>query len=154
MVPILFYPDKPGFVSSHIMDESRQHPSVQCCGRAMVGFATFSRAFITSVLLFSSIAVKSTAGMYAFSALYGLFASALQAMFPATLADLTTDHKKMGTRLRMGFALSSFGVLVGDPGGGKLIERGHGRYTYGQALTGACGMLGFLCFLLAAIIHK
>lgn len=110
--------------------------------------------FVTSVLLFAWIAIKSVAGMYIFAALYGLFASALQAMFPATLADLTTDHKKIGTRLGMGFALSSFGVLIGSPGGGKLVEVGGNKYLYGQAFAGACGMLGFVCFLIAALIHK
>ncbi|KAH8730724.1 major facilitator superfamily domain-containing protein [Phaeosphaeriaceae sp. PMI808] len=111
-------------------------------------------SFIISVLLFAWIAIKTTVGMYTFVTLYGLFASTLQAMFPSTLADLTTDHKKMGTRMGMGFALSSFGVLIGGPGGGKLVEIGHGRYLYGQAFAGACGILGFLCFLLAAILHK
>lgn len=111
-------------------------------------------AFITSILLFVWIAIESVAGMYTFAALYGLFASALQAMFPATLADLTTDYKKIGTRLGMGFALSSFGVLIGSPGGGKLVEIGNNKYLYGQVFAGACGMLGFVCFLIAALIHR
>jgi MFS family permease len=111
-------------------------------------------SFITSILLFAWIAVESIAGMYIFAALYGFFASALQAMFPATLADLTIDHKKLGTRLGMGFALSSFGVLIGSPGGGKLVEIGNSRYIYGQAFAGTCGILGFICFLVAAVIHK
>ena len=111
-------------------------------------------SFVTSVLLFCWIPIKSTGGIYAFAALYGLFAAALQAMFPATLANLTLDHKKIGTRMGMGFALSSFGCLIGGPAGGALVELGNGTYLYGQVLAGSCGMLGFLCFLLAAIIHQ
>ncbi|CAO2656592.1 Nn.00g053950.m01.CDS01 [Neocucurbitaria sp. VM-36] len=111
-------------------------------------------SFVTSLLLYCWIAIKSTAGMYAFAALYGLFAAALQAMFPATLANLTLDHKKIGTRLGMGFAMSSFGCLIGGPAGGALVQLGNGTYLYGQVLAGSCGILGFLCFLLAAIIYR
>lgn len=92
--------------------------------------------------------------MYVFAVLYGLFGAALQAMFPATLADLTLDAKKTGTRMGMGFALSSFGCLIGGPGGGALVEAGHGTYLYGQLLTGSCGILGLCCFAVAAVIHK
>ncbi|OAL02997.1 MFS general substrate transporter [Phaeosphaeriaceae sp. SRC1lsM3a] len=113
-----------------------------------------SVSVITSILLFSWIGINSVAGMYVFAAIYGFFAAGLQAMFPATLADLTTDHKKMGTRMGMGFAFSSFGVLLGGPGGGKLVELGDKGYLYGRAFAGSCGMLGFTCFLIAAIIHK
>ncbi|KAG9197567.1 hypothetical protein G6514_001472 [Epicoccum nigrum] len=84
---------------------------------------------------------------------YGLFASALQGLFPATMADLTVDPKKTGTRFGMGFALSSFGVLTGSPVGGALIEYKHGDYLYAQVFAGSCGILGFLCVGLAAIIH-
>lgn len=111
-------------------------------------------SFFTSLLLYCWIAIESTAGMYAFTALYGLFAAALQAMFPATLADLTLDHKSMGMRMGMGFALSSFGCLIGGPGGGALVEAGNGSYLYGQVLAGSCGVLGFLCFGVAAVIFK
>lgn len=113
-----------------------------------------SVSVITSILLFAWIGINSVAGLYAFAAIYGFFAAGLQAMFPATLADLTTDHKKMGTRMGMGFAFSSFGVLLGGPGGGKLVELGEKGYLYGRAFAGSCGMLGFICFLIAATIHK
>ncbi|KAL6709614.1 hypothetical protein ACN47E_001042 [Coniothyrium glycines] len=111
-------------------------------------------SLVTSLLLYCWIAIDSLAGMYAFAALYGLFAAALQAMFPATLADLTLEPKKIGTRMGMGFALSSFGCLIGGPGGGALVEAGDGTYLYGQALAGSCGVLGFLCFGIAALIHR
>lgn len=111
-------------------------------------------SIVLALLLYCWVAIKSVAGMYAFAALYGLFAAALQAMFPATLADLTLDPKKIGTRMGMGFALSSFGCLIGGPGGGRLVEAGGGSFMYGQVLAGSCGVLGFLCFGVGAIIHK
>ncbi|KAF1359909.1 MFS general substrate transporter [Lizonia empirigonia] len=108
---------------------------------------------VTALLLFVWIAIKSTASMYVFAVVYGLFASALQGLFPATMADLTIDPKKTGTRFGMGFALSSFGVLIGSPVGGALIEYKDGDYLYAQVFAGSCGILGFLCVGLAAFIH-
>lgn len=83
---------------------------------------------VTACLLFVWIAVKSTASMYAFAVVYGLFASALQGLFPATMADLTVDPRKTGARFGMGLALSSYGVLIGSPVGGALIEYNHGDF--------------------------
>lgn len=108
---------------------------------------------VTALLLFVWISIKSTTSMYVFVVTYGLFASALQGLFPATMADLTIDPKKTGTRFGMGFALSSFGVLIGSPVGGALIEYKHGDYLYAQVFAGLCGILGFLCVGLAAFIH-
>lgn len=108
---------------------------------------------VTVLLLFVWIAIKSTTSMYVFAVVYGLFASALQGLFPATMADLTIDPRKTGTRFGMGFALSSFGVLIGSPVGGALIEYKHGDYLYAQVFAGACGIMGFLCVGLAAFIH-
>jgi MFS family permease len=108
---------------------------------------------INSLLLFIWISIQTTRSMYVFAAIYGLFASALQALFPATMADLTTDPKRTGTRFGMGFALSSFGVFIGSPVGGALIELGNGSYLYAQLFAGTCGALGFICVLTAAIIH-
>ena len=92
--------------------------------------------------------------MHIFAVVYGLFASALQGLFPATMADLTVDPKKTGTRFGMGLALSSYGVLIRSPVGGALIEYKHGDYLYAQVSAGLCGILGFLCVGLAAFIHS
>jgi len=108
---------------------------------------------VTALLLFVWISIKSTTSMYVFAVIYGLFAAALQGLFPATMADLTIDPKKTGTRFGMGFALSSFGVLIGSPVGGALIEYKHGDYLYAQVFAGSCCTLGFLCVGLAALIH-
>lgn len=111
-------------------------------------------SFATALLLYCWIAVDTVAGLYVFAVLYGLAAAGLQAMFPATLADLTLDVRKRGTRMGMGFALSSFGCLIGGPGGGALVELAHGRYLYGQVLAGSCSIVGFLCFGAAAVMHR
>lgn len=108
----------------------------------------------TALLLFVWISIKSVTSMYVFAVIYGLFASALQGLFPATMADLTIDPKKTGTRFGMGFAISSFGALIGSPVGGLLIEHGNGSYLYAQVFAGSCGILGFFCVGLGTFIHR
>jgi MFS family permease len=108
---------------------------------------------MNALLLFVWIGIKDIESMYGFAAICGFFAASIQALFPATMADLTTDPKKTGTRFGMGFALSSFGVFVGCPVGGALIELGNGKHLYAQLFAGSCSMIGFTCVFVAAIIH-
>jgi predicted MFS family arabinose efflux permease len=109
---------------------------------------------VMALLLFTWISIKSTTSMYVFAVMYGLFASALQGLFPATMADLTIDPKRTGTRFGMGFAISSFGVLIGSPVGGALVEYKNGDYLYAQVFAGSCAIVGFLCVGLATFIHS
>jgi predicted MFS family arabinose efflux permease len=109
---------------------------------------------LVAIMLFVWIAVDSVTSMYVFAVFYGLAAAALQGLFPATQADLTLDPKKTGTRLGMGFAISSFGVLIGSPLGGLLVQLGDGSYLYAQVFAGVCATVGFFFVLSAAIIHR
>jgi len=47
----------------------------------------------SAAIMYSWIAVYSAAGMWIFSIMYGIFAAAMQGLFPATLASLTNDPK-------------------------------------------------------------
>ncbi|KAF2728023.1 major facilitator superfamily transporter [Polyplosphaeria fusca] len=106
------------------------------------------------ILLFVWISIDSVTSMYVFAVFYGIPGAAIQSLFPATLADLTLDPKKTGTRLGMGFAISSFGVLIGSPVGGVLVQVGNGSYLYAQAFAGGCTTLGFFLVLAAAVVHR
>lgn len=87
-------------------------------------------------------------GLIAFSVVYGLFAAAIQALFPATLSSLTTDLKKAGVRMGMVFSVVSFATLTGPPLAGALIQREHGKYLHAQMFAGSVIMCG--CFTLVA----
>jgi len=61
--------------------------------------------FICGILFFGWTGVHSTTGLYVFAAVYGTGSGAVQSLWPATLSSLTTDLKKAGTRLGMGFTI-------------------------------------------------
>ncbi|KAK5942833.1 hypothetical protein PMZ80_005399 [Knufia obscura] len=104
---------------------------------------------ITSILLFSWIAVRDESSLYIFAAFYGFTANAVQSLFPATLADMTLDPRKAGSQLGWGFTIGSFSCLTGQPIGGLLVQAGDGDYTYAQIYGGASTLCG--CAIVASV---
>ena len=103
--------------------------------------------------------VSGAAGMYAWSALYGLVAGGIQSLFPAALSSLTTDPRRAGVRMGMIFTIVSFAVLTGPPLEGAIISaaqgpRGRGLrrgYDGAQAFAGAVLAVGTLLVVAAKV---
>ena len=106
---------------------------------------------ITGLLLYCWAAVSSTASLYVFAAMYGLFAAGFQSLFPAALTSLTTDLSRAGVRMGMVFSLVGFAILTGTPLAGALIQRDNGRYLYAQMFAGSLLTASFV-FIVAARI--
>ena len=104
--------------------------------------------FVSGLLLYCWTAVTSKGGLVGFAVIYGLFASGIQGLFPATLASLTSDLKKAGVRMGMVFSVISFACLTGTPLAGALIQRRDGSYLYAQMFAGSVMMAG--CMILVA----
>lgn len=62
----------------------------------------------TGIMGYSWIAVHDITGLWAFTAIYGITASALQGLWPVVLTSLTSDPKKVGVRTGMGFAFVGY----------------------------------------------
>ncbi len=105
-------------------------------------------AFISGLLLYCWAAVSSKGGLVGFAVIYGLFASGIQSLFPATLAGLTSDLRKAGVRMGMIFSVVSFACLTGPPLAGALIQKRDGTYLYAQMFAGTVMMAG--CMTLVA----
>lgn len=99
-------------------------------------------AFGCGILFFAWSAVDDTTGLYIFAAFYGCLSGAIQSLWPATLTSLTTDLKKAGTRLGMGFTIVSIATLTGPPLAGALVAADNGKYLYAQIWGGCCMFLG------------
>jgi predicted MFS family arabinose efflux permease len=101
------------------------------------------------VILYSWVAVKSVAGLWAFAVVYGLAAAGIQGLFPVVLTSLTDDQKKLGVRTGMGMTIAGCAVLTGPPIAGALTEKLHGSYL-GLQIFAASTMLIGIGFLAAA----
>ncbi|KAH8197203.1 hypothetical protein TruAng_008620 [Truncatella angustata] len=76
---------------------------------------------ISGALAFALIGIKSTAGVVAFTAIYG-FVSAPYVSLPIPIVtSLTPDKSIWGTRLGMSFAIIGLGALIGSPAAGAIL---------------------------------
>jgi MFS family permease len=68
-----------------------------------------------SIITFAWIAVKDRTGLYAYAVFLGLTNGVCQGMFLGSLASLTSDNRKMGTRIGMVHTIVAFATLAGPP---------------------------------------
>ena len=102
-------------------------------------------------MLYAWIAVNSRGGMYAFAVIYGLATGATQGIFVGSLASLTKDLSKTGTRFGMVCSILAFASLTGPPIAGGLIQSENGKYLGAQAWGGTVVVLGSLTVIAARI---
>ena len=107
--------------------------------------------FCAGLLLYCWTAVTSRAGLVAFAVVYGIFASGIQSLFPATLSSLTEDMSRVGVRIGMTFTVVSFASLTGPSLTGALIERHDGGYLYAQVFAGTTMMCGTAVLVMARV---
>ena len=98
--------------------------------------------FSAGVLLFVWIAVTDLPGLFAFTAVCGFWANAVQTLFPSTLSSLTTDLSKIGVRVGMVFTIISVACLTGPPIAGALIQSDSERFLYAQVFGGSTMLCG------------
>lgn len=95
-----------------------------------------------AICVFAWAGVHSIGGLYGWIIIIGFFAAGIQSMFPSTLAGLSKDLSKNGTRIGMIFTVISVAALTGPPLAGKLISVGNGSYLPAQIWGGVCLCLG------------
>ena len=78
-------------------------------------------AFTSGTLALCWIGIKNEAGMIIFAILYGFFSGGFVSLPPVALVYLTTDMRKLGTRMGQCFFVSSLGLLVGSPVAGAIL---------------------------------
>ncbi|RWA11684.1 hypothetical protein EKO27_g3419 [Xylaria grammica] len=97
--------------------------------------------YIATVILFATItlswiAVHDSTGLYVYAVFLGLTNGVCQGMFLGSLASLTDDNQKMGTRIGMVHTIVAFATLAGPPIAGAIIDTSGGRFTYAQLYAG------------------
>lgn len=98
--------------------------------------------FFLGIMTFAWIGVTSRVGMYVFSVFFGLSTGAAQGVFVGSLASLTRDPRKMGTRFGMVCTIVAFATLAGPPTAGAIIDRSGGRYLWAQVWAALVIVLG------------
>jgi MFS family permease len=82
-----------------------------------------------AIVAFTWLSVHSVAGIYVFTAFYGIVSGSFQCLMPTGVASITKRLDKVGTRLGMCFTIVSVGGLTGPPLGGLIQSASGGAFT-------------------------
>ena len=105
----------------------------------------------TGVTTFAWAAVNNHTGFISWCAVYGFFSAGFLGLFPASIACLTENPKKIGIRMGMVFSLVGFANLIGPPVSGALIQRMNGLYLGAQIFSGLCCCIGGIILVIARV---
>ena len=104
---------------------------------------------VLGCLIFAWTGVTTRTGMYVFAVFFGLAVGAAQGLFAGSLASLTKDPRKMGTRFGMVCTIVAFASLAGPPTAGAIIDKSGGRYLWAQVWAGMVIVLASVTFVVA-----
>ena len=105
-------------------------------------------SMITGILALCWIGVSDLAGTITFAVFYGFFSGGFVSMPPVAIVSLTTDMRRLGTRMGQCFFFSAFGLLCGTPVSGAILDA-TGSYLGVQLFSGLTIFLTG-CLLIAA----
>ncbi|KAI6905800.1 MFS general substrate transporter [Hortaea werneckii] len=103
-------------------------------------------AMVAGIVCLCFMAAHSVAGVILACAFYGFFSGTLVSMPPTIFVHLTKNRAVIGTRMGMGFAIISIGLLIGTPIDGAILNSS-GEYQYVWLFGGLLTICGTLCML-------
>lgn len=104
----------------------------------------------TAICCFCWPKADSTAGIIAFSTVFGFCSGAIVSAGSTALTSCVDHPKNTGTYLGMGMALASFAALIGPPVSGTLIDDSFNKVSY---FAGAMTMCGAIMGIVAKSQH-
>jgi predicted MFS family arabinose efflux permease len=109
--------------------------------------------FLCATVLWAWLGVSGIPGYYAFITLYGVFSAAFQSLVPTTVAALSSDMTKTGTRLGMALTAVGLSALVGGPISGAMLKStgGYNAPIYWASASSAVGV--GLCWWARCVKH-
>ena len=110
-------------------------------------------SLITGILALCWIGVHDLAGTITFAAFYGFFSGGFVSMPPVAITSLTTDMRRLGTRMGQCFFFSAFGLLCGTPVSGAILEA-TGSWIGVQLFSGLTIFLTGCLLIAARVMSK
>ena len=109
---------------------------------------------ITAVLAFVWLGISNAPGLWVFCVLYGFFSGAIVSLPPTVIAILSPDMSVVGTRMGMSFTFAGFGLLIGNPIAGAILNVAEGQFHGAQAFSAATTMGGAVLFLVIRLMRS
>ncbi|KAK5999154.1 MFS-type transporter dbaD [Cladobotryum mycophilum] len=108
---------------------------------------------ITSLLAFCWIGIHNVPGIIVFAILYGFASGASVSLPPTICARLCPNMSMLGTRMGMSFFFCGFGLLIGNPIAGALLDLEHAVFWKGQVFSGLMVAVGTCFFVLTRVLR-
>jgi len=102
--------------------------------------------FLSSVLIFCTLAVKDEAGTMIFAILYGFFSGSYASVIGPVVASTADTDSEIGARLGVCFTFTGFGGLIGTPIAGALLSKSF-LWWRPTLFSGISVLFGSACFL-------
>ncbi|KAJ7884520.1 MFS general substrate transporter [Mycena leptocephala] len=118
----------------------------------VVNMAT-AAAGVGAVLILSMIALRTVASVVVIGVLYGYCAGIFVTLMAPLLTVLTDDLGELGLRMGVGFAVVSFGGLVGPPINGALLTA-HFTWWRPALFSGILASIGFAFFVASLVAFR
>ncbi|GAB7362043.1 hypothetical protein MBLNU230_g2077t1 [Neophaeotheca triangularis] len=98
---------------------------------------------ISGVLMLCTSATSNVGGVVTLCVLFGFFSGTFVSLPPSIYVHLTKNRAVIGTRMGMGFAITSIGLLIGTPIAGAVLDSAGFTETwvYGGVLTVSGGLV-------------
>lgn len=107
--------------------------------------------FACCILAFAWIGINNVPGLIVFAVLYGFCSGTYVSLPPAAVARLTSDLHHVGSRMGTCFLFAAFGILIGSPVAGQLVETEPPSYWKAQVFCGVLVFAAMTCTIFSRI---
>lgn len=108
---------------------------------------------ITAVLGFVWLGITNASGLWVFCVLYGFFSGGIVSLPSTVIATLSPDMSVVGTRMGMSFTFAGFGLLIGNPIAGAILNVAEGKFHGAQAFSAATIMGGAVLIMVVRLMR-
>ena len=107
---------------------------------------------MTSILNFILIGTHNTPGIIIVTLLYGFFSGTFVSLPPTIFVALSPNRGLIGTRMGMGFTITSIGLLIGTPACGWILNAVGWKYVW--VFGGVMSFAGTVCISLSRMVKS
>ncbi|KAH7250789.1 major facilitator superfamily domain-containing protein [Fusarium solani] len=101
-----------------------------------------------TILAFAWIGIHNIAGTIVFAVLFGFVSGAIVSLPPTVVVRMTPDVSVIGTRMGMCFTFAGFGLLIGNPIAGSLLNLERDLFWHAQIFSATLLAAGCICFII------
>ena len=106
----------------------------------------------TAILSFAWLRITNASGLWVFAVLYGFASGAIVTLIQTVLTVLSPDLSMVGTRVGMSLTCGGFGLLIGNPIAGAILEIPQGSFRGAQIFGAVTNMAGAFAYVLVRVL--